>query len=253
MSEDYEARAHKQLQIESWSNAARTLLVRGATDGGPFAESHTTNSDRSRATDTFELHGLPTKLQVNPSAGPVRRGECYVRVTLLLDGEPVQRLSAGYLTDSKTMSWPPGVFEAFTDGPGLIRILTGTNPAAGAEITETVPTNAKWRLKSVSFSLVADATVVNRTIGLALDDGATTYMLITAGAVQTAGQTKFYNYISGYPERETAFDGQAYIRTPLPPNLDVFQGWRFRTATISLQAGDDLSAASFVVEEWIEE
>ena len=251
MSEDYEARAHKQLQIESWSNAARTLLIRGATDGGPFAEQHTTNADRSRATETFELHGRPTKLQISPSAAPVRRGECYVRATLLLDGEPVQRLSAGYLTDSKTLSWPPGVFEGFTEGEGIIRYVGGTNPAAGAEVAEVVPTNTRWRLISVFIRLTTDATVANRQAQIVIDDGTDLFYSIVAPIV-TASILRNHLFIAGYSPLETAFDGNGHVRLPLP-NLKMFQGYRITTNTINLQAGDDYAAPRMLVEEWIEE
>lgn len=253
MSEDYEARAHKQIQIESWSNSARTLHLRGATTGGPFAESHTTNADRSRATDTFELHGLPTKLQVCPSAAPVRRGECYVRVTLLMDGEPVQRLAAAYLTDSKPISWPPGQFEDFLSGPGLIKTVTGTNPAAAVEVSEACPANARWRLLSAYLVLTTDANVANRTVNIVITDGASTYQQYAAGAVQTASLG--YNYIiaAGYPIKDTAIDARAFMRIPIPNDVILFQGWTLDTVIDGKQAGDDWSTVRLVVEEWIEE
>ena len=251
MSEEYEARAHKQLQIESWSNSARTLLIRGATDGGPFAEQHTTNADRSRATDTFELHGSPTMLQVSPETAPVRRGECYVRATLLLDGEPVLRLSAGYLTDSKTLSWPPGVFEAFTDGPGLIRVVTGTDPAANTEITETVPTNARWKIRAIYFLLATDAAVVNRAVELRFDDGTDPLYQISCIQVQTASLN--WNYFAGLlGESRQGTIATASINLKLP-DVVLFQGYRIRTLTGSLQATDNYGAPLIEIEEWIEE
>ena len=253
MSEDYEARAHKQLQIESWSNAARTLLIRGATDGGPFAEQHTTNADRSRATDTFELHGRPTKLQISPSTAPVRRGECYVRATLLLDGEPVQRLSSGYLTDSKTLSGPPGVFESFTEGSGLRHLVTGTNPAAGAEISEAVPTNARWKIRGIFIQLTTDVTVIDRRVAVTFDDGANMYYLKASGGVHPASLTKNYHPTPGYNIDDAAFDAQGSIRIPLPPDVILSAGYRIRSVTANLQAGDNFGAPLLDVEEWIEE
>ena len=251
MSEGYEERAHKQIQIESWSNSARTLLLRGSTTGGPFAESHTTNADRSRATDTYELHGIPTKLQVSPSEAPVRRGECYVRVTLLLDGEPVQRLSAAYLTDSKTLSWPPGQFEGFTEGPGLIRVISGTNPAANVEVLETVPTNAAWKLKSVMFTLVTDANAANRGVMIAFDDGTTLYHQVAPIVAHAASETRDYVGGVGMPPRI----GTTYLNAIMLdlPDLIMAQGHRWGTNTINRQAGDDYGVPAYQVEEWIEE
>ena len=253
MSEDYEARAHKQLQIESWSNSARTLLIRGATDGGPFAEQHTTNADRSRATDTYELHGVPTKLQVSPSVAPVRRGECYVRITLLMDGEPVQRLASAYLTDSKTLSWPPGQYEGFTEGPGLIYQYAATNPGAGAEVLVTVPTNARWRLIALKLNLITDATVVDRSIKINVDDVAVAFYNSGVSPIVAASLTRFIHFIAGYTIVEAAFDATGYMRMPLPLDLYLFQGWRIQTSTGNIQDGDLFYIPYLVVEEWIEE
>jgi len=250
MGESYEDRAHKELRIESWSNAARTLLIRGSTPGGPFAEQHTTNADRSLAENTFELHGLPTYMQISPLTVPVRRGECYIRATLMMDGEPVLRLSAGYLTDSKTISWPPGVFEGFTEGPGLIRTVTGTNPAAGAEFAETVPTNTRWKLRSLLVQLVADVNVATRRVNLYLDDGATDFIIIPAGVTQIASETWTYAWW-GTVKASSEVGGM--IEVNLLSGLELAQGSRLRSATSNLQAGDNFTAPILSIEEWIEE
>lgn len=251
MAESYIERAHLELQIESWSNSARTVLLRGFCTGGSFAEQHTTNADRSRATDTFQLHGAPINISAYPIAVPVRRGECYIRVTLLADGEPVLRLFAAYLTDGKTLTWPPGVHEGFTEGPGLIRSIGGTNPAAGAEISEAVPTNARWLVRGLYGQLIVDATVANRLVTLVLDDGTNVIYKIPDAAAQTASTTWDY-YMSLLGESRVGATGASQIALMLP-NLFLSGGYRVRTITVNLQAGDDYGAPRLEVEEWIEE
>ena len=251
MAENYVLRAHKQLQIESWSNAARTILLRGYSKDGPFAEQHTTNADRSRAVDTYEVHGDPLSVTASPLTAPVRRGECYLRVTLLLDGEPVKRLMAAYLTDGKTLTWPPGVHEAMTAIPGNDIVILGTNPAAGVEIIEAVPVNTRRRIKVMRFTLGTDGTVVNRYVITTIDDGVTTFYDHIA-PVQIASQTMIYNPTRGMGYEETAFDANNKVRIPIP-DIPLSQGWRIRTATLNLQAGDDFSAPLTELEEWIEE
>jgi len=250
MSEDYEARAHKQLQIESWSNAARTLLIRGATDGGPFAEQHVTNADRSRATDTFELHGIPTKIQISPSTAPVRRGECYVRVTLLLDGEPVQRLASAYLTDSKTLSWPPGQFEGFTEGPGFLEVVQTADPAAGAEVTYTIPTNQRARLRALKLVLVTDATVANRYAHVVIDDGANEITRIESDYAQVASKNLQYFFLEGFPVNSVLTNE---VMRFFPVAFPLMQGSRIRTLTGNMVAGDDHGVGTLFLETWIEE
>ena len=252
MAEPYIERAHKQIQVESWSNAAREILLRGYSEDGPFAESHTTNADRSRATDTYEVHGDPVSISARPLTVPVRRGECYVRVSLLVEGEPVKRLLAAYLTDGKTLSWPPGVHEDFTEGKGLVRLVTGTDPAAGAEILEAVPANARWRILSLRAVLVADATVLNRSARFVVDNGAAQFYETLHPPNQAASETRVYNAAPGM-NQETAFDGSAVLRLNLPPEMYLFQGYRIGSVTGNLQAGDNWGPPRLLVEEWIEE
>lgn len=247
MSEIYSERAHKQLLIESWSNSARELLIRGYTTGGPFAESHTTNADRSRASDLYELHGFPEGVQISPLVAPVRRGECYIRLTLMMDGEPVLRMSAAYLTDLQTISWPNGVFEESTDGQGLVRTITGSNPAAGAGITETVPTNARWKFLGVRATFVADATVITRDNKIQFNNGVTTIFEVEAGGI-TASQTKNIAFAPGYTDDSA---GSNYHSNT--PEILLFQGWGFTMTPGGIQAGDDWGSPTIIVEEWIEE
>jgi len=256
MERTYEDRAHKELQIESWSNSARTLLIRGSTPGGPFAEQHVTNADRSLATDTYELHGIPTRVQISPDTAPVRRGECYVRVTLMIDGEPVQRLASAYLTDSKTLSWPPGQYESSTEGPGLIRSILGTDPAATVMITEVVPTNARWKLLGAHFRLTTDANAANRWVSLRHDDGAARLREVIIGTAHVASEVRDYMFMAGFSieywdRYQAGIDGQS--ASPLPPDFIMFQGHRLVTTLGNPQAADDFGAPRLTVEEWIEE
>ena len=251
MAEPFIQRAHKQIQIESWSNSAREILLRGYSEDGPFAESHTTNADRSRAVDTYEVHGDPISITARPAAVPVRRGECYVRLTLVLDGEPVKRFFSAYLTDGKTLAWPPGVFEGFTEGAGLIRTITGTNPAAGAEVSEAVPTNARWRLIAIKLNFTTDGTVANRYVSLTTDDGAVMPFQIYAQPAHAASVGKTYTFSPAAADRAAALINT--INTPIPPELILPQASRIRSLTNSIQAGDDHAAPLLTVEEWIEE
>src|SRR3954454_3952724 len=45
-----------------------------------------------------------------------------------------------------------------TAGDGISSV-TGTNAAASAELSDSVPTNARWHLLAMTFSLVTSATV----------------------------------------------------------------------------------------------
>jgi len=240
-----------RIQIESWSNAARTVHIRGFTRHGTFSFDHVTNADRSRKAEDWRIPEFPISLQASPKDVPVRRGELYVRLTLLLMGFPVGRLSTGYLTDSKTITWPPGVFEGFTEGPGLMRSLRGTDPAAGTEISETVPTNAGWRLRGLNAELVTDTTVIDREVILVINDGSKDVVGWDSGQAQAANESRYYKYAPTGDRWVGAVTGNVIV--PIPDDLILFQGWVIKTVTKNLQSGDNWGAPDIWVEEWIEE
>lgn len=243
------------LRIESWSNSARVLLLRGVSGDLPFSFEHTTNADRSRAASDFTIDPYkfirPELLSVAPVTVPVRRGECYVRVTLLHEDKIIAVLSAAYLTDSKTITWPPGVFESSTEGPGLLRTFVGTDPAAGAQINEEVPTNAVWKLKSVRASLITDATVVNRHAQIQVHDGTRQVWALTSSYDHIASSTVAY---LGLPIGiEIMTPRWAQVTFGFPLDMYMFQGWSLRSSIEAGVAGDDWGAPVIQVEEWIQE
>ena len=246
-----------ELQIESWSNAARTLVITGVDSlGQNFSFEHETNADRSlnstRHTVNPDTAQYVWTLVVIPPAG-VRRGECFIRISVLWNNRQVERLSTGYVTDGKSIAYPPGVFEGFTDGAGLLRSITGTNPAAGVEITEACPTNAKWKMKGAAFQVVADGNAANRAVRLLINDGVTDVLSYPATVLVAATQTRIFRFQKGWPNDPTTFGTLADIWAFISDEIEIFQGWSWRTQTESIQVGDDFGAPVFIVEEWIQE
>jgi len=169
----------------------------------------------------------------------------------MVDGKPIQRLVAAYLTDGKTLSWPPGVHEGFTEGPGLIRTITGTDPAANVELSETVPTNARWKLLAMVATLVTDATAANRIANLFYDDGTDKLLQSTSLLAHTASQTRVYAWGQGIDKDDSSRGG--VVNCQIPVDTPLFGGYRIRTSTVGQQATDNWGAPIFTVEEWIEE
>ena len=138
-----------------------------------------------------------------------------------------------------------------TPNTGILVSVAGTNPAAGADWSQTVTANKRWRIQSIRFQLVTDATVATRTVRILFTDGTNTFFLLPAVDVQIASLT--YNYecvVDGY-QRALHVPGvgapSAFI--PIPNNLWLTGGYVMRTSTINLQAGDDFGAPRFLVEE----
>jgi len=133
----------------------------------------------------------------------------------------------------------------------LIKAITGTDPAAGSEISETVPTNARWRVASFRFSLTTSATVADRYVQLVVDDGTTPIRWGDfSPSPQGASATWTYQASPGGVEHTVRV---GVVRIALPDNLVLPQGWRIRTSTANLQTDDDFGPPELIVEEWIEE
>ena len=136
------------------------------------------------------------------------------------------------------------------DGPGVLRSITGTNPAADVEISETVPTNARWRVLAIQFSLVTDANAANREVALTLDDGTTVFARVPSGFTHVASTTIVYSSFHHAPRFTVAQDTTKNF--PLP-RVDLQGSFRLATVTTARQATDNYGAPQLLVEEWIED
>jgi hypothetical protein len=248
------------LRLTTWGTQAnRVVSLEGRTlkpDGSlePFVETQTPSSDRSAVTSIYPVsEGLLTNLHVRVSTGASIRGHIYAIVELVRGQSggvlPLGTLLSGYVTSAGRLAWPEGPNEPSPAGFGRIRLITGTNPAAGAEISETVPTGARWKLRTFIYTLVTSAAVANRRPVLTIDDGATTIWESFTNVAQTATQTAKYRAGVGVPF--LLYDTLAY-HLPLPSDLLLPAAARIRTVTALIDVADDYGAPVYAVEEWLE-
>lgn len=170
----------------------------------------------------------------------------------LVRGDPNQQpfsavLFSGYLTAHRSLGWPGGPTEAEGSGQGFLRTIVGTDPAAGVEVSEVVPGGVRWRLISLVAALVTDATVINRFVGLWLDDGASVYFKST-GPSHPASNTIPYTFSTAAIKDPGVLSGGTLM--PIPIGIVLPAGHRMRTNTLNLQAGDNYGAPIFLVEQW---
>lgn len=241
----------KQLDlfIESFSNAARTVEIRGLTKNEQIIADHVTNADVSLATQTVSITDIPLFLTARTVETSVSRGETYVKVSLRVNQTVVALLFSDYVTDAGAPVFPSGKVESSVNGTGLIRLITGTNPAADTEISEAVPTGALWRLLMFSATLVADANAANRAVSLRFSDGTTEFIILTNDENQLANETRAYHWFVG--SRTTASIG-GVVNSEIPRKLLLPAGFTIDTFTVSRQVGDNWSAPQFLIEEWIQ-
>lgn len=251
----------ESLRIRSFNSAAgvylavegRVLQLTGQLEA--MSSPHVPNTDRTPATTVIALGpGWLSHVSVRATQGAPRRGQCFVVVELVRGRDnamqPLGVVLQGYVKELTGLAWPGSPIIDSPEGPGVIRSITGTNPGAGAEVLETVPANARWRVLSVAIQFQASAAAANRETVLLLDDGATTYAAIPTGRTVTANQGPLITFARGVDR--FAFATAVPIAAPFPL-VEMMGGHRLQTSTANLQAGDDYGAPQLLVEEWIED
>jgi hypothetical protein len=131
-----------------------------------------------------------------------------------------------------------------------LKVVTGTDPAAGQEWLVTVPNGKVWRVLAVLVELLTDATVANRAPRLQIDDGNTAnrFAVIPSSGLQTASLLNRYEWFSGVGSGWTGSDSASRF-APLPDIL-LPPGYRLLSTTTNLQAGDNWSAPVLYVAEY---
>jgi hypothetical protein len=158
-----------------------------------------------------------------------------------------ESLVAGYLSTLRALSYPETPPARPTDGRGAIVSITGASPAAGADSVEVVPAGRLWRLMSWRGLFIASATVASRSVTFQIDDGSNNLTREGQNNAITAGQGgQFFVYSTPFNGSDTGlnfflWNDSAIILGP---------GFRLKTVTQNIQAGDQWSAIQYLVEEW---
>jgi hypothetical protein len=162
--------------------------------------------------------------------------------------DPVsETLFSGYCNSNYGIGYPERGIERRSDGFGSVRTIIGTTPAAGAEITETTPTNAMWQLMLFSNTFTTSAAGGNRSLQYIIDDGANELYRIST-VVNEGPSLTFKNQLS--PNGINIGDVGNNSLDALPIPLIMMPGYRVRTLTSGIQAGDQYSAVHYQVKEW---
>lgn len=129
------------------------------------------------------------------------------------------------------------------------RVVTGTDPAATAEVSVTVTAGKEWRVESVKFVLVTNATVANRLPAISIDDGTTEFWRFRSTVAQTASLTWTYYFLASI-DTEINRSAVNEMYEPLPSGLLLGPGWRILTTTAGIQTGDNYGAPVLYVTEF---
>lgn len=249
------------LRINSWNALAGvvlTITVRFLDETGqiiPYVYTHTPNTNRTKATSDFPLGiGFPLNVSIVASSGAPTMGQTFAQAQIIrgFGGATLAlaTLLQGYLTAVQALAWPGSPIQNSLDPGYAIRFISGTTPAAGAEISETVPTGARWELLSIKTGFTGGAGAVLRRPSLELQPGGSIVSRSRMPDTIATGVQKDLYWSQGMP-LAAAFSTLEIVGGLPTPSL-LRGGDAFGTRTENIQAADQYTAPTYVVREWLE-
>lgn len=231
------------------------FLPRGGARPEPFVHVVTPSADRMPSTFDRPLgEGFLLNCSLIVTSGAPLVGQTYVMLQVIRGSTGATIvlgcLLAGYVTAMQHIAYPGSPIESSIAGGGVTRVVTGTTPAAGAEISETVPAGARWELVSVTTALTTTGAGGARQALLYITPPAfvrlyapqfTTVPISVTFALQWAQNQNF----------ETVAPG-TILTAGLPAGYTLLAGDVVHTSTVNLQAGDQYRSPVLVVREWLE-
>jgi hypothetical protein len=134
---------------------------------------------------------------------------------------------------------------------GRLHRQTTSDPVAGANWTQTVPTNRRWQILTVRYQLITDITAPLRRTYLAASAGATETYRIPSASTQAASLTNNYLWMVGTIREAAAIN--LFSFQLMPPNIILPEGSTIQSATDNLAPGDQYDSIFIYVMEWIEQ
>lgn len=227
------------------------------SDGRPSPDSwtHTPATDRSAKSDDFPLSGLTLlNLTVFAGAGSPLIGQTFVIVQLIRGigtaAIVLGTILQGYVTGTQAIGWPGSPIQDSISGGGVTRFIQGTDPPAGAQISETVPTGARWELLTIGASLTTSVAAGNRRPRLTITSGAVHLIDNYHPATVIASTSAGFAWGAGTPQ-PTAFTATAAY-SALVQGLPLRAGDLIGIDHEGGAAGDNWGAPLFYVREWLE-
>ena len=131
--------------------------------------------------------------------------------------------------------------------PGVVRVVTQPNPAAGADFTVNVPAGVMWKIISGQATLTTSATVATRIPQIQLTSQGHDIGVYPGNETDAASITAVVTFSQCLPS--VSAPGGLNNSTIALPTYPLVQGDTFGSDTVALQAGDQWSAIAFAIEE----
>lgn len=236
------------LEVLTASDTASAIIVTGLTKEGQFSFNIATTADSLKLSTILNLPDVPIWLAVKQVTNTNRANDVFVSVWLRDNGTKVNLLCQGFVGDAYGVGYPAqGPFVPLQTR-GKTTTITTTNPAAGAEVSITVPSGEYWIVKSFRVQLVTAVAVAVRQTHLRFTHRDGGIIEQPANNSQAASATMNYNFAQGAGLNVTAaVDSQGIS---IPSDIILPSGSVIATRTVAIQAADDYTAADLIIEKF---
>lgn len=222
--------------------------IRGFTKEGPFSAVISPSATGILETFTINLPDVPITFSFSAESAIEPPGKIIVAVHLGINGTRHSLLTNGTPNGFNPITWPQQQQVTEVQKRGFWARTFGANPAAGAEISDSVPGREMWRLKYVEFTLVTAAAAASRHVTLNIESIAGAPIVVPTNVAQLISETKRYIFYEGAERvNDTVFN---IIVTPLPSDLWLDPQTLISTVTTAKNAGDDYGAPTYVYEKY---
>jgi len=244
----FDHEAFFELRIRSQADTAAVLTIRGLTRDGVFTFRHTTVAGGNTTTETFRIPDVPITVSVIDENQAYDQGECYAALSLSVNGGVVHALCSGLVFSQKAISFPQAESNPYMPDRGFIRTRTSADPAAGSELTITVPDGRIWNVLAVSFQLVAAAVAASRRVHVVFSASGGPTINVFSDIDQIINETRNYSVAHFGHVLDSLDDNDILI--PLPDKMLLIPESTITTETTNLDGADNFGAMSVLVEEF---
>lgn len=231
------------LHVIAPSTAA--LLVRGFTKEGPFTFRIVPVGNSSVEEVRVAIPDVPIAVSVSMEATSAVSNTAHVTLSLEINRNRSTILAQGIVTSLYGISYPHQVQQAQQQIFGPLEEVQFTNPAAGNELTTTVPNNQEWEVLGVSAFFQADANAANRTLRLRLTSLNTPLIVRPSGTAITANQGVTTVWVAGGTTAVHIAADSHEVALPSPVRLQAGAGIELNV--VNIQVGDTLDGVFAII------
>jgi hypothetical protein len=222
----------------------------------PFQRTVTPANTGAESVLPFQLgEGYLYSVTAQVTGVTARRGDVFVQLRLVrapgASPVPIAVLLSDYVTSGACLGYPFPWLRGASDGQSSPTQITQAAPAAGADVSITVPANTVWRVIALQTQFTTSAAVANRFAAIGYTDAAgNPVMRSPAGAAIPASQAPRISAFIGAALAAVA--GASQWALPLPAAPLLLPGYKVVTQTFNIDAADQWNITHVLVEQYLD-